>query len=83
MANGLVEETLKRQVSENSNKNGRAPRKRRKLSQCKKEIEVGLFLGIEKLQAASDSINQRFADLKAILRTVSRPNLNKKIKQSF
>lgn len=48
-----------------------------------KELEVGLFLGIEKLQAASDSINQRFADLKAILRTVSRPNLNKKIKQSF
>jgi len=48
-----------------------------------KELEVGLFLGIGKLQAASDLINQRFADLKAILRTVSRPNLNKKIKQSF
>lgn len=41
------------------------------------------IFGIGKLQAASDLINQRFADLKAILRTVSRPNLNKKIKQSF
>jgi len=28
MANGLVAETLKRQVSENSNKNGRAPPKK-------------------------------------------------------